>query len=47
MSADLLIEPGRLADHPEAVVVDCRFSLADPEEAKKNIRQKQNHHNTV
>lgn len=35
MSAALLIEPGHLADTPQAVVVDCRFSLADPDEGRR------------
>lgn len=35
MHEELLIEPDRLAEHPQAVIVDCRFSLADPQEGRR------------
>lgn len=35
MFEELLIEPDRLAAYPQAVIVDCRFSLADPEEGRR------------
>ncbi len=35
MQRDMLIAPGQLAAHPDAVIVDCRFSLADPGEGQR------------
>jgi thiosulfate/3-mercaptopyruvate sulfurtransferase len=35
VNPDFLVEADRLADHPETVLVDCRFSLGDPEEGRR------------
>lgn len=39
MSGAELIQPGELAQAPASVLIDCRFSLADPREGRSLYRQ--------